>query len=608
MSNNMKVKKHLELKTNQSGIVVENLEKKFKSGYGIENINFIVKPGKVFGYLGPNGAGKSTTIRSLMGFIKPNKGHSVIESKKENNIEEIISYDSWNDKDHTQKLIGYVPGEIAFPENMTGLNLLKMVYKLRNMSNWEDVKKYIFYWEFDPNMKIKKMSKGMKQKLALVIAWMHNPDIIILDEPTTGLDPLMQEKFVSLVKKSKDEGKAIIMSSHIFSEIEKTCDTVAIIKKGQIVSLIDVKDIHYNEEKTYEIKFNEKLDKKELESEFWSVESIKDKTAFIIVKNQHVNEFLSFVTKQKVEFLKEHPLDLEQYFMKYYENEISTVVKENIDNFNQNIKPASKHQAKLEFIKRSYKRMSPLWLFLTILPVAMLVAFFLTLKFNGSFDIDSNLTGLELLTKKVQMKVKFDQILNMMFFGNMGYLLAVVFVVVTSGSIISGEVEKGTMSNLLTTNLTRKSIVITKILVFISLITIAVLVEWVVTIILIYGINEQEFFDIKKLTIKFLGLFLLLLLISSIGFLASTYFNRGVHTLSVIGVIVIISLVLSIVSASDESLEWMKYLSINTLFDYSKIDVDKLSTFLGQYIFMGLASIGLYTGSYFIFTKKDLPL
>lgn len=158
-----------------------------------------------------------------MGFIKPNSGASKILdlNKKTENIEEIISYDSWTDSDKIQKIIGYVPGEIAFPENMTGIELLKMVFKLRNMSDWNDVKKQIYYWKFDPSLKIKKMSKGMKQKLALCIAWMHNPDIIILDEPTTGLDPLMQEKFVNLVKKSKKEGKTIILSSHIFSEIEK---------------------------------------------------------------------------------------------------------------------------------------------------------------------------------------------------------------------------------------------------------------------------------------------------------------------------------------------------------------------------------------------------
>ncbi|AKX33896.1 ABC transporter ATP-binding protein [Spiroplasma litorale] len=323
---------------------IENLEKKFKSGYGIENINFIVKPGRVFGYLGPNGAGKSTTIRSLMGFIKPNSGSSIIKKRNENEIENIISYDSWNDKDHTQKIIiGYVPGEIAFPQHMTGLNLLKMVFKLRNMTNWEIVKQNILYWEFDPNLKIKKMSKGIKQKLALVIAWMHNPDIIILDEPTTGLDPLMQEKFIALVKKSKNEGKVIIMSSHIFSEIEKTCDTVAIIKKGKIVSLIDIEDIKYNNEKTYEVKFIKDMKVETIESNLWKIDSFKDNIFIFNVKNKNVNNFLEFISKQKVEFLKEHPLDLEKYFMTYYENEVSTLVKENIDKFEHNIKPASKH-------------------------------------------------------------------------------------------------------------------------------------------------------------------------------------------------------------------------------------------------------------------------
>ncbi|AKX33897.1 hypothetical protein SLITO_v1c02400 [Spiroplasma litorale] len=252
--------------------------------------------------------------------------------------------------------------------------------------------------------------------------------------------------------------------------------------------------------------------------------------------------------------------------------------------------------------------MSTLWLFLTIIPILMLITFFITLKFNGSFNYDQNLSGLELIKEKLSMKIKFDRILNMMFFGNLGYLLPIVFIVVTSGSVISGELEKRTMSNIINTNLTRRSILITKLACLVSLILIAVFAEWIITIILIYGINAQEFFDILKLGIKFLGLFLMLLLFSSIGFISSCYFNRSVHTLSIIGVIVIISLVLSIVATTDKTLEWMKYLSINTLFDYSNIDPNKLSSFLGQYMIMLFLSIGLYVSSYFIFTKKDLSL
>ncbi|QGS51600.1 ATP-binding cassette domain-containing protein [Spiroplasma tabanidicola] len=595
----------LNLNNNQSGIQVNKLEKKFKSGYGIEDINFIVKPGKVFGYLGPNGAGKSTTIRSLMGFIKPDKGSSLIETK---GVEELTTYDSWKDKDDTQKLIGYVPGEIAFPENMNGVNLLKMIFKLRNMTDWEQVKKYIYYWEFDPNMKIKKMSKGMKQKLALVIAWMHNPDIIILDEPTTGLDPLMQEKFVSLVKKSKAEGKAIIMSSHIFSEIEKTCDTVAIIKKGKIVSLIDVKDIHYNDEKTYEVKFQNKVDNILKESKLWKVDLIDEKTAMVVVENKNINQFLEVVTSLKAEFLKEHPLDLEQYFMKYYENEISTVVKDNIEKFDNNIKPTAKHKAKLEFIKRSYRKMSTLWLFLTILPIAMLSILFITMYTKGTFDLDPALNGKSLVETQMKIKATLNQVMNMMFFGNLGFLLPVVFIIVTSGSIVSGEVEKGTMVNMLTTSLTRKSVIITKLTSFISLIGLGTLLQYIVSIIFIQAFKIQEYIDLSTFAVKFLGLFLLLFLIGSIGFMSSCYFNRSVYALSLVGVIVIVSWVLTIAAKADESLKPLKYISINTLFDYEGAKASDLSTFLGQYLFMALAGTGLFVGSYFVFTKKDLPL
>ncbi|AOG60080.1 ABC transporter ATP-binding protein [Spiroplasma helicoides] len=588
----------------QNSIEVKGLVKKFKSGYGIEDINFIVKPGTVFGYLGPNGAGKSTTIRSLMGFIKPDKGNSTIKNLKEKSIEDIVSYDSWKDKNQTQKIIGYVPGEIAFPENMTGINLLKMVFKLRGMSNWEDVKKYIYYWEFDPNLRIKKMSKGMKQKLALVIAWMHNPDIIILDEPTTGLDPLMQQKFVALVKQSKEEGKAIIMSSHIFSEIEKTCDIVSIIKKGQIVSTIDISKIRYNEEKTYEVKFKEKIKEDLLKSNLWKAEQLSHRSALVFIKNENINQFLEYVSKNQAEFLKEHPLDLEQYFMKYYENEISTVVKDNIEKYNEEPEKTSHVKASVEFINRSYKKMAILWTCLTILPIAMLSILIFTMYSKGTFEVLPN----NIMKSEAAIKKQFSSILDMMFFGNLGFLLPVIFIIINSGSIVAGEVEKGTMVNFLTTNLTRKSVILTKMFTFISYIGLAVFLDLIITLALIYGLNIQQFVDISNLTTKFIGLFLLLFVISAIGFISSCYFNRMSYALVLVGAIVIISWVLTIAAKADASLDWMKYLSINTLFDYSSLDASKLSTFLGQYLFMALAGIGLFVGAYFVFTKKDLPL
>ncbi|AHI52962.1 ATP-binding cassette domain-containing protein [Spiroplasma culicicola] len=599
------------IKQKPDAISIVDLNKQFKSGYGIKDINFLVKRGAVFGYLGPNGAGKSTTIRTIMGFIKPNSGQSnvFIKTKNEANIEEIISYDSWTDSNKIQKTIGYVPGEIAFPENMTGIELLKMVFKLRNMSDWEDVKKYIYYWEFDPSLKIKKMSKGMKQKLALCIAWMHNPDIIILDEPTTGLDPLMQEKFANLVKESKKQGKAIILSSHIFSEIERTCDYVSIVKRGEIISTINIEDIQYNDEKTYEIKFKDEVPKEILNSKNWTINSNENNVVFLVVKNEQINELLTLVSKFKIEFLKEHPLDLEQYFMKYYQNEIKKDVIDNIEKHNEKQKEIKGNSKVIfEIVKRSYKSMIMMWSFLTAITLIMIVAMLVTMKVNGYFipSPDPN-TGF-ILPVEDHVNGIVQQIIGDMLFGSIGYVLMIIFVLMNATKIVASEIETGTMVNLLTTNLTRKSVILTKMLTFISLIFTAILAQFVVTLITLQAVGQLQYVSLDLLAIKAFGAFLLLFFTAAIAFIFSTYFNRGAQSLGVSGAIVIISWVFQIASGFD-ALDWMKYFSINSLLDLGNLtDLNKLSVYLGQYIFMSLAGIGIFIGSYFVFTKKDLPL
>ncbi|ARU91169.1 hypothetical protein SCLARK_00453 [Spiroplasma clarkii] len=587
----------------KQAIVVTDLNKKFKSGYGIENINLVVKPGKVFGYLGPNGAGKSTTIRTIMGFIKPDSGNSKIMSSKLNphNVEDIISYDSWTDGDKIQKVIGYVPGEIAFPEFMTGIELLKMVFRLRNMTDWEDVKKYIYYWEFDPNLKIKKMSKGMKQKLALCIAWMHNPDIIILDEPTSGLDPLMQEKFVSLMKQSKEAGKAVIMSSHIFSEIEKTCDYVSIIKHGKIVSTIDINDIKYNSEKVYEIKFKTAPSAEFLNSKTFKLKEQISSTLIVNVLNQDINDFISLLAKQDLEFFKEHPLDLEEYFMKYYQNEIKTDVIEKIENYSESVKQKNS-KISFELMRHSFKKSIILWTFLCTLLLFFTSILFISMKVENVFDIDPS---------NPEAAYEISQIMGIiipMLVGNLGYILMVIYILVSSTALVATEVERGTMVNLLTTNQSRKSVILTKMSTFIILILSSALLQTIVTYIFIYAFGIQNYINLGWVGLGFIGSFLLLFFVGGIGILFSTTFNKTALSLATTGAIIIISFVLNQVSGTPQT-EWLKYFSINTLFNLSEISSPSdLGSYLGQYIFLGLGGAAMYVGSYFIFTKKDLPL
>ncbi len=207
-------------------INVDNLTKSYGINKGVFNLSFTVNDGEVFGFLGPNGAGKTTTIRHLLGFIRPDEGKTSICEK-----------DTYLHAAELQKTLGYIPGETAFIDHMKGIDFLHFIAKMRGLDDLQKMHELIIYFELDPSGFIQKMSKGMKQKLAIVCAFMHNPKILILDEPTSGLDPLMQSKFIELIKKEKHQGKTILMSSHNFDEIERTCDRALIIKHGQTMAL-----------------------------------------------------------------------------------------------------------------------------------------------------------------------------------------------------------------------------------------------------------------------------------------------------------------------------------------------------------------------------------
>lgn len=210
---------------------VHNLTKKFKNGKGIFNVSFSIKKGEVFGFLGPNGAGKSTTIRHIMGFMKPDTGFTKVNE-----------LDTWKKQGEVQKYIGYLPGEIAFFDGMTGKTFLDFMANMQGMKDFSKRNELIERLQFDVFTPIRKMSKGMKQKVGIVAAFMHDPEVIILDEPTSGLDPLMQKVFIEMVLEEKAKGKTFLMSSHSFPEIERTCDRAAIIKDGVVIAVKDIPD------------------------------------------------------------------------------------------------------------------------------------------------------------------------------------------------------------------------------------------------------------------------------------------------------------------------------------------------------------------------------
>jgi ABC-2 type transport system ATP-binding protein len=288
-------------------IKVKNLTKRFTPEKGLFNLNFEVKKGEVFGYIGPNGAGKSTTIRHLMGFMKPDDGSSSIND-----------LDCWAKSAEVQKLIGYLPGEIVFLEGMNGLDFLNLMQKMRKHKMTQKRDELIERFQLDVKTPIRKMSKGMKQKVGIIAAFMHDPEVLILDEPTSGLDPLMQRVFIDLILEEKKKNKTILMSSHSFQEIERTCDSAGIIKDGRLVALEDIHSLRTVQRRVFEVKVKKESDIEIIHQSQLQTEIMGIKTAHITVQGND-QEFIQLLSRCEVEHVDTRPQDLEDIFMHYYD-------------------------------------------------------------------------------------------------------------------------------------------------------------------------------------------------------------------------------------------------------------------------------------------------
>lgn len=207
-------------------IVAEGLSKYYGKQRGVIDLNLQVSQGEVFGYLGPNGAGKTTTIRTLLDFIRPTSGRATL-----------FGLDTRTYSDAIHRRIGYVPGELTLYDNMTGAEYLRYMANLRGGADWKLVDTLAQRLNADLTRKIKGLSHGNKRKVVLVQAFMNKADLIILDEPTGGLDPLMQQEFYRMVAEVKKDGRTVFLSSHILPEVERTCDRVGIIREGKLIAV-----------------------------------------------------------------------------------------------------------------------------------------------------------------------------------------------------------------------------------------------------------------------------------------------------------------------------------------------------------------------------------
>lgn len=302
-----------------SVIEVNDLTKDYGYGRGVFNVNLRVTEGEVFGFLGPNGAGKSTTIRHLMGFSKPDSGSTKIFGK------ETFSkyYEILGD-------VGYIPGEIALPAGLTGREFITMMQNLQHCNNKKQLRRMLNLFELDEKTlagETKRMSLGVKRKLAVVTAFMSDPNVLILDEPTSGLDPVMQENFIGFIREEKKRGKTILLSSHIFSEIDATCDRIAIIKDGRVVSEFIADDLKHASRKFYTVAFRSALGKTVFfERAKGKVPSLKvisesEKSVEISAEDKDLNELIALLSDIEIVSFGNRKESLEDYFMKFYKEE-----------------------------------------------------------------------------------------------------------------------------------------------------------------------------------------------------------------------------------------------------------------------------------------------
>lgn len=294
-----------------SVINIKNLTRDFGDGRGVFDLSFEIAKGEAFGFLGPNGAGKTTTIRHLMGFIKP-KGGSC----------EIGGLDCWRDSQKIQSKLGYIPGEISFFDDMSGADFLKFSAKYRGMNGSGRTEELLERFELNPRGKIKKMSKGMKQKIGIVAAFMHDPDILILDEPTSGLDPLMQSRFIDLVAEEKERGKTILMSSHMFDEVERTCQRVGIIRSGKLAAIDSVDTLKAAQVKKYIVTFLSSKAAEDFIKEPLQSEVLTHHRVSVAVQN-NIGEFIATLGKYPVSNLSAPTQSLDEIFMHYYGGDIN---------------------------------------------------------------------------------------------------------------------------------------------------------------------------------------------------------------------------------------------------------------------------------------------
>ena len=290
-----------------SVIRTEGLTKFYGKHRGLVDLTFEVEAGQVVGYLGPNGSGKTTTIRLLLDFIRPTSGRA-----------EVFGLDARTDSLEIRSKVGFLPGELTAYDGMTGWEILTYYSNLRGGVDWRYAESLADRLELDLTRKIRNLSKGNKQKVGLVQAFMARPELLILDEPTGGLDPLMQQEFYRLVLDAKEEGQTVFLSSHVMTEVEKVADRVGIIREGRLVLDEDVATLKARALRQLEIHFGEPVSLDDFQGIAGVREMSVEGNELKCTVAGSVDELVKAAARFEVLNISSQEPDLEDIFLDYY--------------------------------------------------------------------------------------------------------------------------------------------------------------------------------------------------------------------------------------------------------------------------------------------------
>lgn len=283
---------------------IKNLTKSYGKSRGVIDVNLEIEKGTIYGFIGPNGAGKSTTIKCIMNLINKNSGEVFVDGKlflKKNN--------------ELKNKIGYLPSEIHLYDELKVKEMIKYSESFYKKDCSKRVSELVNKLDIDTNKKIEELSLGNLKKVGIVLALMHEPEIVIMDEATSGLDPLMQEAFYEILLEEKKKGTTIFFSSHILSEIKRICDKVAIIKDGKIINIDDMNN--FEDSDALRIKITSDYNEDILKELGLSEDNIK-KGVLEFVYKEDINNLMKILSKYNIKKLLIEELDIEEIFIHYY--------------------------------------------------------------------------------------------------------------------------------------------------------------------------------------------------------------------------------------------------------------------------------------------------